>query len=85
MSLDTKASSIEEIGNDKAYAENVERGQVATTDIESSLSERHREYLLQRHGTLDLNPIPSSSDTDPYNWPTRKVTWFSTCVYVEKD
>lgn len=85
MSLEMKKSSVEEIGNGKAYAENVERGHINTTDIKSSLSESHREYLLQRHGTLDLNPTPSSSDADPYNWPTRKVTWFFTCVCIEKD
>lgn len=85
MSLDTKESSIEEIDNDKTYAENVERGQITTTDIESSLSESHREYLLQRHGTLDLDPIPSPSDADPYNWPTWKVTWLYTSVCMEED
>ncbi|KAL4737006.1 major facilitator superfamily domain-containing protein [Aspergillus similis] len=38
----------------------------------SHLSEAHREYLLQRHGTLDLDPLPSASDADPYNWPLWK-------------
>lgn len=27
-------------------------------------------YLLQRHGTLDLDPI---NDVDPYNWPLWKI------------
>ncbi|KAI9042719.1 synaptic vesicle transporter [Aspergillus affinis] len=41
----------------------------------NDLSSFHREYLLKRHGTLDLDPIPSPSGTDPYNWPTwKKVT-----------
>lgn len=39
----------------------------------SSLSEAHREYLLQRHGTLDLDPLPSAFHADPYNWPRWKV------------
>ena len=34
-----------------------------------SLPPQHREYLLARHGTLDLEPIPDMSDADPYNWP----------------
>ncbi|KAI1615380.1 major facilitator superfamily domain-containing protein [Exophiala viscosa] len=36
------------------------------------LSPEHREYLLARHGTLDLDPVPDMSDADPYNWPHRK-------------
>ncbi|KAL2816663.1 major facilitator superfamily domain-containing protein [Aspergillus granulosus] len=31
-------------------------------------------YLLSRHGTLDLDPLPSMSDVDPYNWPAWKKT-----------
>lgn len=37
------------------------------------LSEEHRQYLLQRHGTLELDPVPDASDADPYNWTTSKV------------
>ncbi|KAI6858326.1 MFS general substrate transporter [Hortaea werneckii] len=48
------------------------------TNIENSnlaaLSREHREYLEQRHGTLDLDPIPDANDADPYNWPqSRKI------------
>lgn len=38
-----------------------------------SLSPEHREYLMQRHGTLELDPMPSMSPADPYNWPQWKV------------
>ncbi|CAO2651573.1 Nn.00g041430.m01.CDS01 [Neocucurbitaria sp. VM-36] len=38
----------------------------------SHLSAEHREYLLQRHGTLDLDPLPTMGDADPYNWATWK-------------
>ncbi|RHZ46621.1 putative MFS multidrug transporter [Aspergillus thermomutatus] len=41
-------------------------------DAASQLSEPHRAYLLQRHGTLDLDPIPSMDPADPYNWPLWK-------------
>jgi hypothetical protein len=41
-----------------------------TTD---ALSPEHREYLLQRHGTLELDPIPGMGDADPYNWTSSKV------------
>lgn len=42
---------------------------------ESELSPQHREYLLQRHGTLNLDPRPSADDADPYNWPPWKVRY----------
>ncbi|KAJ7627490.1 major facilitator superfamily domain-containing protein [Roridomyces roridus] len=38
----------------------------------TSLSEEHRRYLLERHGTIDLDPMPSLDPADPYNWPTGK-------------
>lgn len=38
----------------------------------ANLSPEHREYLLQRHGTLELDPMPGFGDADPYNWATRK-------------
>lgn len=31
-----------------------------------------KEYLINRHGTLDLEPMPSACDADPYNWPRSK-------------
>jgi hypothetical protein len=39
----------------------------------AALSEEHRQYLLQRHGTLELDPIPTFAAADPYNWPQWKV------------
>lgn len=38
----------------------------------TGLSPEAREYLLKRHGTLDLDPMPSPTDADPYNWPQSK-------------
>lgn len=37
------------------------------------LSEELKQYLLQRHGTIDLDPLPSMYDADPLNWPKWKV------------
>ena len=47
-----------------------------------ALSPEHREYLLQRHGTLELDPIPGMGDADPYNWTAWKVLclYFDACV-----
>ncbi|KAJ5101218.1 MFS general substrate transporter [Penicillium angulare] len=41
-------------------------------DSISCISPEHERYLLQRHGTLDLDPLPQPDDADPYNWPYRK-------------
>ncbi len=38
-----------------------------------SLSPEHAEFLMRRHGTLNLNPVPSMSPADPLNWPSWKV------------
>jgi len=45
----------------------------------ANLSAGHREYLLQRHGTLELDPMPAYGAADPYNWPKWKVTTISEC------
>lgn len=42
------------------------------TDV-YELSQEHRAYLLERHGTLELDPIPGFGDADPYNWTSHKV------------
>ncbi|KAJ5880480.1 uncharacterized protein N7473_011533 [Penicillium subrubescens] len=43
-------------------------------DRVAHLTEEHRQYLLARHGTLDLDPIPDMNDADPYNWPIWRKT-----------
>ncbi|GAB1204214.1 hypothetical protein APSETT445_002863 [Aspergillus pseudonomiae] len=40
--------------------------------VESRISKAHRDYLMERHGTLELDPIPSMDPADPYNWPSWK-------------
>ena len=42
-------------------------------EMVSGLSPEHQDYLLKRHGTLELDPIPDMGDADPYNWPKWKV------------
>ena len=34
------------------------------------LSLEHRDYLIERHGTVALNPIPTMDPADPLNWPS---------------
>lgn len=38
-----------------------------------SISKAHQDYLMERHGTLELDPLPSMDPADPYNWPAWKV------------
>ncbi|KAI1283345.1 major facilitator superfamily domain-containing protein [Xylaria sp. FL0933] len=38
----------------------------------TSISEAHRQYTLERHGTDQLDPFPDFNDADPYNWPRPK-------------
>lgn len=44
----------------------------ATAACGSYISEDRRAYILARHGTLELDPLPSSSPQDPLNWPQWK-------------
>jgi hypothetical protein len=48
-------------GSTSQELENVESGILRTS---------HREFLLARHGTLDLIPLPSEFPEDPLNWPS---------------
>jgi hypothetical protein len=36
---------------------------------QSSISRDTEQYFLKRHGTLQLDPLPSDSPKDPLNWP----------------
>lgn len=38
------------------------------------LSAEHREYLLKRHGTTEVNRMPSMDPVDPLNWPSWKAS-----------
>ena len=42
-------------------------------DTMEPLSRAHLEYLVERHGTSALDPVPSMDPADPLNLPTWKV------------
>lgn len=44
-----------------------------TTTIIAQMTEEHKNYILKRHKTLDLDPMPSTDPNEPYNWPRWKV------------
>ncbi|CAI7667024.1 major facilitator superfamily domain-containing protein [Penicillium manginii] len=66
----------ENLGNktDIDLVESTGADQVATygESMAARLPKAHRDYLLQRHGTLELDPIPGMGPADPYNWPEWK-------------
>lgn len=45
-------------------------GNFLETGTSKNLSSDHREYLINRHGTLDLEPPPTIDPADPLNWPS---------------
>lgn len=65
---DSSNTHVERLGTS---AQQVMLGKPSSVD---ALSEEHRAYLLERHGTLDLDPIPGFGDADPYNWSSTKVS-----------
>jgi hypothetical protein len=45
-------------------------------DVASAeLSPKLCQYLIKRHGTLYLDPMPSADPADPLNWPSWKVNF----------
>lgn len=62
--------------------EDLEIGPQATylSAAAADLPDDHRAYLIARHGTLDLDPLPSADPADPYNWPQWKKTANLACV-----
>lgn len=58
----------------KPSSDYVEEKDIAVNaDPTMYLPESHKAYLIERHGTLDLDPIPSMDPADPYNWAVWKV------------
>lgn len=41
--------------------------------LKPQITQEHHDYLMKRHGTTELHPLPSMHDEDPYNWPSWKV------------
>ncbi|CAN3373419.1 hypothetical protein DIURU_000348 [Diutina rugosa] len=41
-----------------------------TDEVGSDISSAHYQYLVHRHGTAHLDPLPQPSDGDPLNWPS---------------
>lgn len=78
----TSSRRVEEVDDAPAtkadidLVESTGDGRAATysESVAARLPKAHQEYLLERHGTLDLDPIPGMDPVDPYNWPDWKVS-----------
>jgi Major Facilitator Superfamily len=67
-------NSKESIPEGGEYVENQIHPQATYfNETTSRLTPAHRDYLLRRHGTFDLDPIPDMGDADSYNWATWMV------------
>jgi hypothetical protein len=53
-----------------AVAEKGLDGATLDDDLAVNLTPEHREYLLSRHKTLDVIPLPTMYPANPLNWPT---------------
>lgn len=73
-SLQQENSTAEEKGLDAATLED---------GPADHLTPEHREYLLARHKTLDLVPLPTMDPADPLNWPTWKVLILSDSELIQ--
>lgn len=72
---DEERSYVEDQAREDALRQQPTHATYIEKDQVVNLSPEHQEYLLQRHGTIDLDPVPGFGDADPYNWPQwKKVT-----------
>ncbi|CAK7205293.1 hypothetical protein SEUCBS139899_008062 [Sporothrix eucalyptigena] len=65
-------SKIEENVNTVVCNDESQHIETGSSDGEVVMVPQHRDYLLARHGTIDLEPIPFFDDADPLNWPKRR-------------
>lgn len=78
--LRSRSSHREDRGDqgDKFHVELLESANIGQTTTSavldgSRLPKNHRDYLIKRHGTLELDPMPGTGPSDPLNWPEWKV------------
>ncbi|CAG8092180.1 unnamed protein product [Penicillium nalgiovense] len=56
--------------DEKTNGVHLEVGPIISHEEETfqSISEEHKNYLISKHGTWKLQPLPSMNDDDPLNW-----------------
>ena len=69
----SQRSKAAEMSQDKlANLSSIEEAHVENTAKHEPQTYEER-YIFERHGTLDLIPMPSADPADPLNWPAWKV------------
>ncbi|KAF2403454.1 MFS general substrate transporter [Trichodelitschia bisporula] len=63
------ASSILSRSEEPKDSESQRRQHSENLDDKQKFSREHRDYLIDRHGSYNLEPVPSFAGADPYNWP----------------
>lgn len=66
----------------------MEKDHAVTIHLEGGLdglTAEHKEYLISRHGTTDLSPLPTMDPGDPLNWPSWKVYIFIPVHFYSRD
>ncbi|OQE42189.1 hypothetical protein PENCOP_c004G08268 [Penicillium coprophilum] len=69
----SRRDELEEVPGTKADIDLIESAgyegePIHAESMTARLPKAHRDYLMERHGTLELDPIPGMSPADPYNW-----------------
>ncbi|PNP86432.1 hypothetical protein FNYG_00134 [Fusarium nygamai] len=74
QAIDSAAMGLGHDAGNKGYGKSSVNGK--GSDLErgftSPLPETHAQYLIHRHGTINLEPLPDPTDADPLNWPRHK-------------
>ena len=75
MEMHGRPAAVPDLKRDETFLETTGTAIPSTyADMVSSrISKEHQDFLMERHGTLELDPIPSMDPADPYNWPGWKV------------
>lgn len=51
------------------------------SQLAANISPEHYNYLVEKHGTADLDPVPCFDDEDPFNWPKHRVSVIE-CLFL---
>ncbi|CDK26262.1 unnamed protein product [Kuraishia capsulata CBS 1993] len=72
--VDTEKFSTEHV--ESSFPDGSQEDQFAVKALqESDLTSTHREFLISRHGSVDLDPLPSGDPSEPINWPDSTKMW----------
>ncbi len=71
--ISVRSSRPGDDGVNKAPTDYITTGEHLEESVTEQADLELRSYLIARHGTADLNPLPSQDPSDPLNWSSWKV------------